>query len=156
MDHLLSILKTIFDQEHPGVLDGSLIVYFQQIFPIAIRLPRTYVRRSADNRSLSRSRNLLRRKVRCGGSKLPSPSVGGLRGVLVSDRMRFRAARQTCQPCADWCMARWRSGNAAVCKTAMRGFNSLTRLKFSLDIGRALSSLVERFPDKKEVHGPIP
>ena len=26
-------------------------------------------------------------------------------------------------------MARWRSGNAGVCKTSMQGFNSLPRLK---------------------------
>jgi hypothetical protein len=36
--------------------------------------------------------------------------------------------------------ARWRSGNAAVCKTAMRQFNSGTRLKlvdglWTLDVG---------------------
>ena len=37
--------------------------------------------------------------------------------------------------------ARWRSGNAAVCKTVMRGFNSPTRLTC------ALSSSAERFPD---------
>ncbi len=76
-------------------------------------------------------------------------------------------------------LARWRSGNAGVCKTSMQGFNSLPRLKgrlvassatrrrggfigesanltiFTLTC-RAASSSVERFPDKKEAHGPTP
>ena len=33
-------------------------------------------------------------------------------------------------------MARWRKGNAAVCKTAMRGFESLPRLHPSLDVDK--------------------
>ena len=45
--------------------------------------------------------------------------------------------------------ARWRSGNAAVCRTDIQGFDSLPRL-------RAVSSLVERFSDKEEADGSIP
>ena len=48
-------------------------------------------------------------------------------------------------------LARWRSGNAGVCKTSMRGFDSLSRLK-----NRVGSSSVERFSDKEEADGSIP
>jgi hypothetical protein len=50
-------------------------------------------------------------------------------------------------------VARWRRGNAGVCKTSMQGFDSLPRLKVVIWIG---SSLVERFTDNEEVDGPIP